>query len=80
MNTLLRGAVIVSIFMLANVVAAGVISVLGPHFVGLDDGPLKILAIIVLGILAVGCALAFLKGCLSALSDRLQYRRGHRGG
>jgi len=80
MKTVLAGATMVALLILTNVVAAGVLLVLAPHVLALDDGPLKLCVIIGLGVLAVSCAIVFLKGCLREITDHLQYPPGRRGG
>jgi len=79
-KTLLQGAIVVAAFVLANVVAAGVMLVLAPHVLALEDGPVKLAAVLLLGALAVAVAVIFLKGCIREIADQLQYGQGRRGG
>lgn len=79
MRTFLAGAVVVAAFSAANLVAAGVMAVLGPQAIALE-GAAQLPAVIAVGGLALACALIFLKGCQKTLTDRLQYPAGRRGG
>jgi len=80
MKSLAAGAGFLAVLMLANVVAAGVFAVLGPLVLELADGDWQVVAMVLVMLLAIGCALAFLKGCLRFVVDHLQCRSSRRGG
>lgn len=64
MKTFSAGAAFVAILVLANVVAAGVFAVLGPLATELADETAQIATMALVGVLAVACALLFIKGAL----------------
>lgn len=74
LDTFIRGAVIAAIFALGNLVAGGILVLLGTQAMKLPDGALKTALMIAIMLLAVGCALIFIKGCMRELDERLQYR------
>lgn len=88
MKTLGAGAAFLALFFLANVVAAGVMAVLMPYAMQLEDG--DVFAGIVVGLVAIASALAFLRGAtfyLVALlrvqphpNKGLESGQGRRGG
>lgn len=91
MKTFLAGAAFLLVLIIANVVAAGVFSVLGPIAAELDDGLARVLALALVGLLGVACALLFLRGVLFMVAERfsavqadpkkgLQFTAGRRGG
>jgi len=80
MRIFLQGAVIVVVLSLGSLVAAGVYAVLGPQVLRMEEGPMKLLAVITVGLLAIGCAILFIQGALRAIQDHLQYGRGRRHG
>lgn len=77
---LAAGAVFLSALIAANIVAAGVFAVLGPLALEIDDELYQLLVLMLVGAMAVLCALVFLKGCVRVLVDQLQCRAGRRGG
>lgn len=91
MKTFLAGAAFLLVLILANVVAAGVFSLLGPIAADFDDGLAWVLALALVGLLAVACSLLFLRGVLFCVVERfsavradpkkgLQFDPGQRGG
>lgn len=80
MKQLIAGAALVACLAMAQVVAAGVLQVLAPLALEPQDEGAQFVAMVAVGVLAVGCALAFLKGCLRVLIDQLQCRPSRRGG
>lgn len=60
---LLQGLVVVAVLVAANVVAAGVFLVLGP-LVPRGDVTVAVAGMAVVGVIAVACALLFLKGAM----------------
>lgn len=80
MKTAIAGAAFLAVLMLAHVVAAGVVAVLGPIALELEDEGAQLAAVAVVAVLALGCGLAFLKGCLRFLIDQLQSPPARRGG
>lgn len=80
MKTAAAGALLLALFALAQVVAAGVFAVLGPLALELEDELSQFIGLAVVGGLSVACALAFLKGSLRVATDQLQCRTGRRGG
>lgn len=69
MKTFAAGAVLVLVLILANVVAAGVLAVLGPLALELEGEAARVSAVVLVGLLAVACALAFLRGALRVALD-----------
>jgi len=63
---LAAGALVLAVFLLANVVAAGVFLVLG-RFVPRHDDLLTVAGFFLVGLVAVGCALLFILGALRHL-------------
>ena len=82
MRQLAFGALMVAIFSLANVVAAGVFLVLGPLVPALvQDEADQIVPLAIIGTIAVFCAVVFLNGCLRSMVEQLQSpASGHRRG
>lgn len=76
--SLVARLLLVGAFVGANVVAGGVLSLLGPQVLALEDGLPKALAVIAVGVLAVTCALIFLRGCMRGKGGPLQYRGDRR--
>lgn len=74
----MQALALVVIFAAANVVAAGVLLVLGPYVLGLE-GPALVLAVLATFTAAVGAALLFIRGAIHAARDQLRYPR-QRGG
>lgn len=62
-STLLQGLVVLTIFLLTSVVAAGVFMVLGP-LVPRDNDTVAIVGMVLVGALAVACSILFLLGAL----------------
>lgn len=65
MKKLAAGGLILAVFLLANVVAGGVLIVLWPLVRGWDE--LAPLGVFLIGLLAVACALLFALGALHHL-------------
>ena len=84
MKTFAAGAVVVVLLMLANVVAAGVFTVLGPLVLELQDEWSRVVAVALIGVVAVVCALVFLRGALFLALENpfkgLKSAAGRRGG
>lgn len=80
LDTFLRGAIFVAILALGNLVAGGVLVLLGPQVLAMQESPLKVLAVIALGALAIMLAVLFIKGCIREVADQLQYPHRRRGG
>lgn len=91
MKTFTAGAVFLLTLMLANVVAAGVFAVLGPLALELKDDAAGVIAVALIGLVSIGCALLFLKGALALAGERfylvrsdpykgLRFGSGRRGG
>ncbi len=69
------GALFVLILMLANVVAAGVFAVLGPIALELADEEARVLAMVIIGLLSVLCAVLFLRGAVVQFAEGYGVRR-----
>ena len=80
LDTLLQGAIVVAILALANIVAGGVIVLLGTQVLAMDEGPVKLAAYLAVVVLAIGCAILMIKACIREVSEALQCPRGNRGG
>lgn len=82
MRQIVFGAVLIAIFALANVVAAGVFLVLGPLVPAfVQDESDQIVPLAIVGTIAVFCAVVFLNGCLRSMVEQLQSpTSGHRRG
>lgn len=66
------------IFAGANLVAAGVVAVLGPRALELPE-EIMVVGILATFVTAIGCALLFIRGAIQAARDQLRYPR-QRGG
>ena len=73
LDTLLRGAIVLAAFIGGNLVAGGILVLLGTQAIGLEEGPLKVLAMLTVMVLAVTCALVFVRGCMREIAEHLQY-------
>lgn len=69
MRQLGAGALVLGALMMANVVAAGVMQLLGPLALEAQDETAQVVLVSIAGLLAIAAALLFLKGCLRALID-----------
>lgn len=69
------GAIVLAALLLANVVAGGVYLVLWPIASSISaDGTYTVIAAFLIGILAVGCAVAFMIGVMSHIPRWLAKR------
>lgn len=80
MKNALAVAVFILAMVLAQVVGVGVITVLGPLALEIDEPTVQLVAVAVASLLGLVCALIFLKGCLRLLIDQLQSPPARRGG
>lgn len=69
MRALASGALVLGALLMANVVAAGVMAVLGPLAARAEDPTAQVAGVAVVGVMAIAAALLFLKGCLRVLID-----------
>lgn len=73
MKTFAAGAAVLSLFILANVVAAGVFHVLGP-LVPQGDDLVVVAGMLLVGAIAVACAVLFFLGALRHLPPSVTRR------
>lgn len=73
MKTLAGGAAVLSLFILANVVAAGVFVVLGPLVPSGDDA-IVVAGMVTIGVIAVACALLFFLGAVRQIPPWMNRR------
>jgi len=85
MKNLGEGAALVLILVLANVVAGGVFALLGPLALEIADEGMQVAATVLVGVIAVACALVFLRGAVVSFvlanpNKGLESPPGRRGG
>lgn len=73
MRTLLQGLLVLAVIVMANVVAAGVLMVLGRALAEpIADDQAKMLMLALCGVAAVASSMLFIRGALTLLVERLQ--------
>lgn len=69
MKALGAAAGVLGALMMANLVAAGVMQILGPLAAEATEPAAQVAGVAIAGVLAIAAALLFLKGCLRALTE-----------